>query len=68
MNDFRCNPPAAPEVAMILLDHPHQTKMGLSLNRNIVLHRRTQPGGPKLQWINELHAAYQPLQYLLLFP
>lgn len=65
---WRYNLPAAPEVAMILPGDNHQPANHQIVNRDIILHRRSQSGQPRLRRINELHPSYEPLQYPLLFP
>ncbi|KAL1717976.1 hypothetical protein EV715DRAFT_172465, partial [Schizophyllum commune] len=60
----RYNRPAAEEVAMILPGDVSASKRG----RDIVIRRRTPLGDHHLFRITELHAAYAPLQFILLFP
>ncbi|KAI5892330.1 uncharacterized protein SCHCODRAFT_02477374, partial [Schizophyllum commune H4-8] len=60
----RYNRPTAEEVAMILPGDDSAAQKG----RDIILRRRTPLGGSNLFRISELHAAYAPLQFVLLFP
>ena len=56
----RYNPPTVAEVGCVLLDSGDEE----SNNRDVVINRR----GRDIQQINELHAAYDPLMYILLLP
>jgi len=59
----RHNLPTGDEVAMII-----PTEYGDSSFRDIVLATRTHNGGTGFTIINENHAGYMPLHYVLLFP
>ncbi|TRM58403.1 hypothetical protein BD626DRAFT_365356, partial [Schizophyllum amplum] len=61
----RYNLPTADEVAMIL---PGDGGTSAAQGRDIVLRRRASEGRGNLFRISELHAAYAPLQFVLLFP
>jgi len=62
-NRRRYNQPLVPKIVIIVVD-----KQYMEFSRDIILHQIGGDSRGDLQWIKEIHLAYDALSYSLLFP